>query len=537
MKCFQKICNKRINTKLYLLVAFLILFVSSARTQNSSNHLKIIDSIKHVIATTKQDTLKIKAWKAWDDLIYISDPDLDFQLNCKIDSLCKIKLLEKQAKVLKHFYLFEGATAQNIIGINLKLKGSYIKALEYFESANSIMTKLNSLKGMSATMNNLGDLHTNLGNYDKAAKYLTATLKILDKLNNKKGIGLAYGNIGLIYKEQNNFEKAIEYKMKSLKIMEEFEDINAIARCLSDIGNIYKDIAQAAEAKKDEKKKNENYEISMKYLRKSYNIAIKNNSSRNLMIVLNNIGLIYQARNDLDSAISLYATSLKLYTEYGDKTGIALTNNNLGETWFLKGDNSKALNYCSKSLKFAIEVGDMRYMSDASLNLYLIHKKTNNFKASIEMYEFYVKCRDSVLNEKNERAVIQQEYQYNYQKKVATDSIKNLELKRLKDLEIATKKTELKAQSYQQWITFGGIGLVLLFGLFIFNRFRVTRKQKTIIEDQKTFVEEQKMEIEMQKKIMEEKNREITDSIVYASRIQLALLPSEARIKRILKKK
>jgi serine phosphatase RsbU (regulator of sigma subunit) len=53
---------------------------------------------------------------------------------------------------------------------------------------------------------------------------------------------------------------------------------------------------------------------------------------------------------------------------------------------------------------------------------------------------------------------------------------------------------------------------MVLFALFIFNRLRVTQRQKKIIEEQKELVEEQK--------------RDITDSIRYAENIQQALLPT-----------
>ncbi|HXC04135.1 MAG TPA: SpoIIE family protein phosphatase, partial [Bacteroidia bacterium] len=53
---------------------------------------------------------------------------------------------------------------------------------------------------------------------------------------------------------------------------------------------------------------------------------------------------------------------------------------------------------------------------------------------------------------------------------------------------------------------------------FMYNRWRITRKQKGIIERQKIIVDEQRI-------LVEEKNKDITDSITYARRIQQAKLP------------
>ena len=65
--------------------------------------------------------------------------------------------------------------------------------------------------------------------------------------------------------------------------------------------------------------------------------------------------------------------------------------------------------------------------------------------------------------------------------------------------------------------------------IFVINRFRVTNKQKKIIEEQKGIVEKQK-------EIVEEKQKEVLDSIHYAKRIQLSLLPQEKYIDKIQRK-
>ena len=62
----------------------------------------------------------------------------------------------------------------------------------------------------------------------------------------------------------------------------------------------------------------------------------------------------------------------------------------------------------------------------------------------------------------------------------------------------------------------------------MFQRFRVTKKQKQIIEAKEK-------ETLIQKHIIEEKQKEIIDSIKYARRIQNALMSSEKLIHKQLK--
>ncbi|MCB0476657.1 MAG: SpoIIE family protein phosphatase, partial [Crocinitomicaceae bacterium] len=153
---------------------------------------------------------------------------------------------------------------------------------------------------------------------------------------------------------------------------------------------------------------------------------------------------------------------------------------------------------------------------------------------SLEYFELYITSKDSLEKEENQKEVIRQEYKYEYEKQALQDSIKNAEAQKIKDAELAAEKAEgkrleiqNKQQQQQKYFLFGGLALALVFGGFIFNRFRVTRKQKGIIEEQKEKVDEAYEELG-------EKNQEILDSINYAKRIQSAILPPQKLVKSYL---
>jgi serine phosphatase RsbU (regulator of sigma subunit) len=66
------------------------------------------------------------------------------------------------------------------------------------------------------------------------------------------------------------------------------------------------------------------------------------------------------------------------------------------------------------------------------------------------------------------------------------------------------------------------------------ERTREIRKQKNEIEEKNRYLSEANEEITLQKEIIEKKNIDITDSIIYAKRIQDAVLPSEKILKQYL---
>src|SRR6202008_2214610 len=80
------------------------------------------------------------------------------------------------------------------------------------------------------------------------------------------------------------------------------------------------------------------------------------------------------------------------------------------------------------------------------------------------------------------------------------------------------------------FIAFGG--LVLILAVVLLVAFKYKQKANTLLSKQKSEIVAQRDEIEKQKHVVEEKNKEITDSIHYARRIQRALLTSNSYIRK-----
>ena len=74
--------------KIFILILSTFTFYITGLTQTEKQVIKI-DSLKHVIATTEDDSLKIDAYWEWDGIIYLYDNDLDIELNQTIYELAK----------------------------------------------------------------------------------------------------------------------------------------------------------------------------------------------------------------------------------------------------------------------------------------------------------------------------------------------------------------------------------------------------------------------------------------------------------------
>jgi len=219
----------------------------------------------------------------------------------------------------------------------------------------------------------------------------------------------------------------------------------------------------------------------------------------------------------IDSALANFYLSLDYRTKNNEKKGQSLSYYLIGKALDKKGNSKEAISNAEKAYAIGKENNYLETVNKASQLLSSIYKKTGDYKKSLEYFEIYKISSDSLVNKETKRKTIESDLNFDFYKKTAADSIKAVESKKVLNAQIEKEKT-------QKYALYGGLGLALIFGLFIFNRFKVTQKQKQVIEIKEQETQKQNEIITLQKHIVEEKQKEILDSINYAKRIQQTLL-------------
>ena len=278
------------------------------------------------------------------------------------------------------------------------------------------------------------------------------------------------------------------------------------------IGFIYED--------KDEKR-------ALDYYTRSLKVRTEISDRLGIANSLNNVGGVYFDRKDYAKTLEYYYQSLAIKKQVGDRKGIASSLSNIAGVFIAQGKLNEALKYASESLKIAKEIGFPKSIIDVSIMLTKIHQKQDNYKAALEMYELQIQMRDSINNQETKKASVKKQFQYEYEKQAAADSVKHAEEQKVKNAQLTAQSASLKQEKTQRYALYGGLLLVIGFSGFVFNRFRITQKQKKIIEEQKVLVDNAYVSLH-------EKNKEVMDSIHYARRIQRALITPENYINKQL---
>ncbi len=468
----------------------------------------LIDSCLMVYHEAKTDSNRLQAIhiiveKSWGDNVW---PKYNLWLYKTVEEHLKKEL----SKDIESYYKKVYAGTSSNVGLMYKIQGNYSKALIYYQQSFNTYENLNDTLGMATTLNNIAIIYDNQGDIPKALELYFKSLKVLEKVGNKKRIAIAINNIGYVYSNQGENEKALEYYNKNLKICDEINDKEGVALAYNNIGVVYDNRGQLSEAI-------ENYHRSLE-------IQESINNKRGIAVGLNNLGFVYKKKGELDIALDYYKRSIPVYKEIGHKQGIAISFINIGTIYQSKNNIEQALTYGEKGLVIAQEIGFPDIIQKAAGLLSSVLEQQGKFPQAIKMYKLHITMRDSINDKKNQKAAIRQQAKYEYEKQKAIDDAENEKL-------LAIEKEKEEKQRLISYATAGGLGLTGIFLFIVFNRLRVTRQQKLIIEEQKDEVENQRDIANTQKVIVEEKNKEILESITYAKRIQEAILPPPRLVK------
>ena len=342
---------------------------------------------------------------------------------------------------------------------------------------------------LAGSLNNIGYVYYRHGDVKNSQKYYYESLTIEEELNNKEGIATSMANMGLIYLTQGDTAGALDYFTKCLVIEQEIGNKHGIATIMNNLGTIYSNMDQ--------------WKVAIQYYHQSLEIDRTIQNREGIATSLNNIGILYSKLGIPDTALLYFSESLAVAEALDDQPLVATVLSNIAEVHWNIGEVNEAKVSAEKALRISTEMGIPDNIGKAARILSYVAEKENRHREALEMYQLHVQMVDSISNSQTRRETIKMQTKHEYEQKHLRDSLRNAEQKRLADLQHTKTIREKNIITYS---VVAVLTMAIVFLVFVYNRLKVTRKQKQIIE---------------------ETNEQIVSSINYAKHIQTALLKSE----------
>lgn len=432
----------------------------------------------------------------------------------------------EKGKNLAQEYDFPTLEAKSLMGLAsaYKNKGDYKKVISAYNDAHVIFEKLKDKKNIAAVYNGIGGINNSQGNYNGALDNHLKALKIRTELTDKNGIAGSYNNLGNVYKNLNNFSEALTCFYKAIEINKETGNEDWLANNYGNLSTVYFELAVSPNLLVEGKTQGQYFSDARETAMKAVAIKEKGNDKESLASLYHNIALIdveqakvFKQKGDIKAAadklklaLKIYNVVLKIREEMGDKYHLAILFENIALLHFENEDYVLSKKYFEKSLPLSFEVGSLEQLKADYFGLSVVDSVMGNYREAYKHYRLYIKYRDSIENKENTKKVTETRMNFEFGLKQAADSIKGAEKEMSEKLK---HQQEIKQQ--RSFTLFGVIGFILMIvvAAVSFKAFRQKQKDNTIITSQK--------------QTLEQKQKEVMDSIQYAQRIQKSLLPNE----------
>lgn len=347
--------------------------------------------------------------------------------------------------------------------------GNYKEAMLNFVTATNLFKKTKNKERLAQCYTAMGIVYWYQGLTDKAIYYYQKNIVLCSEIKDEKGLAASYGNLAIIFDEKKDFDNALLYYNKALPIFEKRKNFNQIAACLDNMSTVYK--------------QQKDYSKALNYNIKSYRIRDSILDTLGMCASMENLGSIFNCLKKYDDAITISKRVIEIAQRLGSKEDLKFSYINLKEAYEGKKD------YYSANL--------------------IINQ--------------LMEVKDSLRDLDNANQIAELETKFKTKEK----DIEISEIKLIQQLKEKENQEMIKRRNYLI-IVLAIIGsLILLIAFLIFRGYKEKQKIADAINKKNEAIESQKILIDTAYQELSSKNKDITDSIKYAQKIQLAVLPSD----------
>lgn len=388
------------------------------------------------------------------------------------------------------------------------------EALEIISEMVRMGAKLKDQKLQALCTRKVGTLYHRLNFFDKALEYYINSAEIFRKLNDKDGMANCYNNMANAYATKGEltankkfYERAIEYHLNCIKLRREAGDTSQLSNSYNNIGIVYMYKGEFA--------------LALENFNKAFKIySLDKAGLGGIDMVILNLGDVYlkmaikeQNREYFDKAMFYFKDRLNSYRTGGANDRHITVLARIGQILCETGQCREATKFLKRANDMAKQIRNNSSIMESSYLLSHAMEQEGDFATALEYMKLYNQTKDSLINERNTISMEQMQALYESSQKDRA-------------IELLSQDNELQAlkvnkQRIALFSMLGGLVLLALLGMLIFNRYNIKRKAN--------------LELARAYQKIEMKNNQITDSINYARRIQSAILPPQEFISAHLK--
>ncbi len=507
--------------KYALRIINIIIFLCLINTAFSQNDPKV-DSILNIINTTTNDTTKIKELYGLCWLLRYTDLNKAVEYGEQAINLSK-KIQYKPGL----------AESYKSMGGVYYVNSNYSQSYDYYVKSVDLFVELNDTLNLSKVKHNIGSIFSQQADYESALKYFYESLKFKEFLKDDKGIAATYNAIGLVFVEQgeNFYKDAEEYFTKAMDIYIKFDDKAGIAKSYYRIGSVKNTY------------RNPNRQEAKEFLFKYLEISTELKDETSIAQANGSIGSIYLRLEQLDSAFIFLNKSTETWKKLNSPFEIANNYTYMAEYYILKSEYDKSIGLLQQALKIAEQISSLALKREVYSIYVDVYTAKGDYQSALQYNRRYYEAIDSLRKNDLADKVSKLELQKDFEKQLIERELAQKAEEQKQEIENQAREKRQLIISVFFLIAFV---FVIIIALLIYRNNKQQHKANILLKAQhdeivekngilnqkNEEIEAQKDEIEIQlkrvtklKEEVEVQRQHVMDSIIYAKRIQEAILP------------
>lgn len=397
---------------------------------------------------------------------------------------------------------FEEAYIYHMIGSVGVENSKYDEAKDNLKEAIHRYSELKNDSMIARAYIRIAFVYYTQADYETAIKIYLDAINHAQKANKLNTEAWALNLLGLVFYEKPNpdYKTALSYYLKSLAIYKKRNLESAAGMVLMRIGSTYTKL--------------KDYKSAARYLQRASQLGDSMNDPVVIKWTLNALSQFYRAQNEYVKSNEIEKRSKALSLEYQEYPGIVIAYRNIAENQFMLKNHNAALENADSSIFYSVKHNIFQTLPEIYELKSSILDGMGRPHEALAFYKKGVHLKDSLFSVQNSNNINELQTKFGTREKEKEIQLLNVEKendRKMKNVLIAAFMMALVS---------------IAFIVFVLLKINSARKK----------MKQQKLEIERQKNIVDEKQKEILDSISYAQRIQKAQMPSEKYIEKNLER-
>jgi serine phosphatase RsbU (regulator of sigma subunit) len=374
-------------------------------------------------------------------------------------------------------------------------------SLLYYDTAVSVAKKYHLSDALSGLYMNKGAILYAQGKFTASLTNYKIAEELMIK-NKMPKLGGLLGNISLLYQEIGDLENAKRYVYRSIPFVKLDKEPDTYAKLLNNLGLIFK--------------KERNLKSADSIFHLGYEHTKLHHLDNDFADVTYNLAEVLYLQKKLKEARAIDEELLPVVTKLKGLSWQKLVLLDLAKVNFELKDLTASKKYLAtaEAIKLDSDVSSREKQDHLAL-LGQMYMNLGQFEKSTRAFSEFIKLEQQYKGQNRDDVIGLQQLSYKLEKQ--QDSLNNAKEKEILALENQheQEKAESKLKQQRIIIIISLIGFLAIIG-FSISLIRANRSK-----------EKANKEISYQKALLDEKNKEVTDSIRYAQRIQQSLLPPQ----------